>query len=188
MPQARSSRPRRPQARGERFDPHVAGVEYGALDELVGYAIRRAQILIYEDFLAALEPWDITPQRFSALTLIAANADLKLTDLARILGIARSGAVQLANQLQDLGHGGPPRGGGRQAGLRAGPDAGGPARPCGDHRGRAGARPAHQRRPERGRAPPVDGFAGAARLAGGRCRSGLDALDLAHQQDVRQRA
>ena len=104
MPIVPSFRPRRPLARGERFDPHVAGVEYGVLDGLVGYAIRRAQILIYEDFLAALEPWDITPQRFSALTLIAANADLKLTDLARILGIARSGAVQLVNQLQELGY------------------------------------------------------------------------------------
>ena len=104
MPSASASRPRRPAARGEHFDPHVAGVEYGALDSLVGYAIRRAQILIYEDFLAALEPWDITPQRFSALTLIASNAELKLTDLARILGIARSGAVQLVDQLQAMGY------------------------------------------------------------------------------------
>lgn len=104
MSQVRSSQPRRPAARGEHFDPHVPGVDYGVLDELVGYAIRRAQILIYEDFLAALAPWDITPQRYSALTLIAANPDLKLTELARILGIARSGAVQLADQLQDLGY------------------------------------------------------------------------------------
>jgi len=104
MPPASSFRPRRPQARGEHFDPHVAGIEYGALDDLVGYAIRRAQILIYEDFLAALAPWDITPQRFSALTLIAANARLKLTELARILGIARSGAVQLVDQLQAMGY------------------------------------------------------------------------------------
>lgn len=104
MSRAASQRPRRPAARGEHFDPHVPGVQYGALDGLVGYAIRRAQIVIYEDFLAALAPWDITPQRFSALTLIAANPNLKLTDLARILGIARSGAVQLVNQLQDLGY------------------------------------------------------------------------------------
>lgn len=79
-------------------------MQYGVLDTLVGYAIRRAQISIYEDFLAALAPWDITPQRFSALTLIAANAELKLTDLARILGIARSGAVQLVDQLQAMGY------------------------------------------------------------------------------------
>ncbi|HAP27841.1 MAG TPA: MarR family transcriptional regulator [Achromobacter sp.] len=104
MSRASAPRPRRPAARGEHFDPHVPGIQYGALDDLVGYAIRRAQILIYEDFLAALAPWDITPQRYSALTLIAANDNLKLTDLARILGIARSGAVQIVNQLQDLGY------------------------------------------------------------------------------------
>ena len=55
MSRASVQRPRRPAARGEHFDPHVPGVQYGALDDLVGYAIRRAQILIYEDFLAALE-------------------------------------------------------------------------------------------------------------------------------------
>lgn len=104
MSRASSQRPRRPAARGEHFDPHVPGVQYGALDDLVGYAIRRAQILIYEDFLAALAPWDITPQRYSALTLVSANPSLKLADLARILGIARSGAVQIVNQLQDLGY------------------------------------------------------------------------------------
>jgi DNA-binding MarR family transcriptional regulator len=104
MSRAASQRPRRPAARGEHFDPHVPGIRYGALDDLVGYAIRRAQIVIYEDFLNALAPWDITPQRFSSLSLIAANANLKLTDLARILGIARSGAVQIVNQLQDLGY------------------------------------------------------------------------------------
>ncbi|KRC76090.1 Transcriptional repressor MprA [compost metagenome] len=104
MSRASSQRPRRPAARGEHFNPHVPGIQYGALDDLVGYAIRRAQILIYEDFLSALAPWDITPQRYSALTLIAANASLKLADLARILGIARSGAVQIVNQLQGLGY------------------------------------------------------------------------------------
>lgn len=104
MPPTAAFRPRRPQARGEHFEPHVPGVDYGVLDELVGYAIRRAQILIYEDFLAALAPWDITPQRFSALTVIAANPRLKLTELARILGIARSGAVQLVDQLQAMGY------------------------------------------------------------------------------------
>lgn len=104
MSRAAPHRPRRPAARGERFDPHAPGIQYGALDDLVGYALRRAQIVIYEDFLNALAPWDITPQRFSSLTLIAANAHLKLTDLARLLGVARSGAVQIVNQLQALGY------------------------------------------------------------------------------------
>jgi DNA-binding MarR family transcriptional regulator len=87
---------------GAGFDPHLPDVEYGVLDGLTGYAIRRAQIRIYEDFVRSLAPWNITPPRFSALTIIAGNPDLKLTELARILGIARSGAVLLIDALEDM--------------------------------------------------------------------------------------
>lgn len=104
MPSNPSLQARRPTARGEPFEPHLPGVRYGALDDLVGYAIRRAQISIYEDFLSALAPWDITPQRFSALTLVVENDGMKLTEVARALGIARSGAVQIVDQLQALGY------------------------------------------------------------------------------------
>lgn len=34
----------------EGFVPHIPGIDYDILDELVGYALRRAQIVIYEDF------------------------------------------------------------------------------------------------------------------------------------------
>ena len=40
----------------DRFVPHVSGIDYGPLDKLVGYAIRRAQLVIYEDFMQALAP------------------------------------------------------------------------------------------------------------------------------------
>lgn len=85
------------------FNPHVAGIDYGALDEHVGYALRRAQIKVYEDFLATLAPWQITPPRFSALTLIARNPGMKQTELANLLGIARSGVVMLTDGLAALG-------------------------------------------------------------------------------------
>ena len=88
----------------EPFDPHLPGFDYGVLDELVGYALRRAQLLIYQDFQQALVPWQITPPRFSALVLIARNPGLKQSDLAQLLGIARSGVVMLADDLQALGH------------------------------------------------------------------------------------
>jgi len=84
------------------FDPHLPDVDYGVLDGLVGYAIRRAQIRIYEDFVQSMAPWQITPPRFSALVIIARNPHLKLTDLARILGIARSGAVLLVDALEEM--------------------------------------------------------------------------------------
>ena len=88
----------------DHFEPHVPGIDYGVLDTLLGYGVRRAQLLIYEDFVATLAPWSITPQRFSALTVISRNAQLKLTQLARILGIARSGAVLLVDALATMGY------------------------------------------------------------------------------------
>ena len=92
-----------PDPNGAHFEPHLPNVDYGVLDSLVGYAIRRAQIRIYEDFVASLAAWHITPPRFSALQIISRNPDLKLTDLAQILGIARSGAVLLVDALEAMG-------------------------------------------------------------------------------------
>ncbi len=85
-----------------RFNPHVAGVDYDVLDRLIGYGIRRAQITIYDDFIRTLGEWDMTPPRFSALTIIAKNPGLRLTDLASVLGIARSGAVLLIDTLERM--------------------------------------------------------------------------------------
>jgi DNA-binding MarR family transcriptional regulator len=87
----------------DHFEPRVPGVDYGVLDRLLGYALRRAQLLLYEDFVASLATWNITPPRFSAMVVIAQNPDLKLTELARILGVARSGAVTLIDALSALG-------------------------------------------------------------------------------------
>jgi DNA-binding MarR family transcriptional regulator len=88
----------------ESFLAHVPGIQYGVLDTLTGYAIRRAQIRVYEDFLASLAPWHITPPRFSAMTVISLNPGLKLTQLSKVLGIARSGAVILVDALETLGY------------------------------------------------------------------------------------
>lgn len=91
-----------PDPDGGHFEPHVPHIDYGVLDSLIGYAIRRAQIRIYEDFVASLAAWHITPPRFSALQIIARNPNLKLTDLAQVLGIARSGAVLLVDALEAM--------------------------------------------------------------------------------------
>jgi DNA-binding MarR family transcriptional regulator len=88
----------------ELFVAHVPGIQYGVLDSLMGYAVRRAQIKQYEAFIAALEPWNITPPRFSAMVIVSLNPGLKLTQLAKILGIARSGAVILVDALEELGY------------------------------------------------------------------------------------
>ena len=87
----------------QRFERRVPGIDYAVLDGLVGYALRRAQIAIYEDFEAALGPLAVTPQRFSALVVIAGNPGITQGTLGRVLGIARSGVVQVVHGLQEQG-------------------------------------------------------------------------------------
>jgi DNA-binding MarR family transcriptional regulator len=86
----------------EAFEAHVPGIEYGVLDSLVGYALRRAQQKLFEDFALKLAPWNITPQRFSALVVIAENPDIKPSQLARVLNVSRSGTVSIVDALVDL--------------------------------------------------------------------------------------
>jgi DNA-binding MarR family transcriptional regulator len=86
------------------FVPRVPGIDYGVLDTLLGYAVRRAQIRLYEDFVASLAPWGITPPRFSAMVIVSRNPGLKPIQLAKVLGIARSGVVILVDALEELGY------------------------------------------------------------------------------------
>lgn len=81
----------------------TGAVANAELDGLIGYALRRAQLKVFEDFYAALSVAGITPARFSALILIDANPGIGQTVLARSLNIARSGVVTLADTLESLG-------------------------------------------------------------------------------------
>ena len=101
-----TTKPRRPQrAPSHRapFERHVPGIKYGLLDEFVGYAIRRAQIAIYEEFDRELAPMKITPPRLSSLLLIEGNPGLTQTQLAELIGVVRSGMVALIDFLEAEG-------------------------------------------------------------------------------------
>jgi DNA-binding MarR family transcriptional regulator len=85
-----------------RFQRRVPGVRYGLLERLVGYAVRRAQIVVYEHFAAAVAA-GLTPKRFAALVLIEANPGITQGELAAVMGIARSGGVVLVDALARAG-------------------------------------------------------------------------------------
>jgi len=85
------------------FNARIDGVAYEVLDELVGYAVRRAQLSIYEDFAATMEAEDITPQRFSALVIVENNPGISQTRLAEVMGIARSGVVAIIDGFEKKG-------------------------------------------------------------------------------------
>ncbi len=69
----------------------------------IGYAVRRAQIRLYNDFYNALTDLDTTPTRFTLMLLIRENPGIRSVDLARTLGVARSGMVKLVEGLEQRG-------------------------------------------------------------------------------------
>ncbi|WP_235531798.1 MULTISPECIES: MarR family winged helix-turn-helix transcriptional regulator [unclassified Roseateles] len=81
----------------------VPGLDYGLLDGLLGYALRRAQNALYLDFYRATAEWDISPPRFAALVLIARNPGLRQGLLGQAMGLHRSGALRLTDWLNAQG-------------------------------------------------------------------------------------
>lgn len=78
-------------------------VELGVLAELTGYAVKRAQIRIFDDFLKSVGDPAITPQRFTAMVLIANNPGISQIGLGRTMRVARSGIKLLVDWLQASG-------------------------------------------------------------------------------------
>jgi DNA-binding MarR family transcriptional regulator len=66
----------------------------------VGYALRRAQIRVYDLFFASLADLDTTPTCYTLMLLIRENPGIRSVDLARSLGVARSRMVKLIDDLE----------------------------------------------------------------------------------------
>lgn len=81
----------------------VPGLDYGVLDELLGYALRRAQNALYLDFYRATAAFDVSPQRFAALVLVGRNPGMRQGLLAQAMGLHRSGALRLTDWLTGRG-------------------------------------------------------------------------------------
>lgn len=92
----RAARPRQ-RARRQR------AIDFGGLDTHVGYAVRRAQVAVFQDFLRSVANTGIRPAQFSILTVIAANPGLKQADVSRALGIERGRLVLVLNELEKRG-------------------------------------------------------------------------------------
>jgi len=78
-------------------------VDYGALTQFIGYALRRAQIRLYEDFYRSVKGSGVSPALFSALLLVERNPGLQQGRLGQALGVARSGAMTMVDRLERLG-------------------------------------------------------------------------------------
>lgn len=73
------------------------------LDDLVGYNLKRVYMIFQSDFRATLGNDGLAPRSYSALALAVQTPEITQSELARKLGIERSGLVAIVDQLESLG-------------------------------------------------------------------------------------
>ena len=71
-----------------------------ALDDLIGYAMRRAQLKLFQNLIGRLSTHDLRPAQFSAMAIIDGHPGLMQADLARALAIEPPQVVPLLNKLE----------------------------------------------------------------------------------------
>ena len=75
-------------------------LDIGDLSELLGYSLKRAQLRIFEDFIACVASLQLTPAQFSVLMLLDANPGRNQTEIASTLGILRPNFVAMLDALE----------------------------------------------------------------------------------------
>jgi DNA-binding MarR family transcriptional regulator len=80
-----------------------AALDYGPLNNRLGYALRRAQIAVFRDFFDAFAEFDIRPGQYSVLTIIERNPGLSQTQVCDALGIQKANFVSVLDVLVERG-------------------------------------------------------------------------------------
>jgi DNA-binding MarR family transcriptional regulator len=74
-----------------------------ALEAIVGYRLRRAQLYVFQDFIDSFARMKLRPAEFSVLSVMARRPGLKQTEIAEELGIKRANFVALMDGLEARG-------------------------------------------------------------------------------------
>ncbi len=77
-------------------------IDYGILDTLVGYKLRRAQVNLFSDFSEQCSRFGITPGLFGVLSIVERNPGLTQTAIANALGNDRSAMVSVVDRLESM--------------------------------------------------------------------------------------
>lgn len=72
-------------------------------EAIIGYKLRRAQLLVFQDFLRSFAKMKLRPAEFSVLAMIARTPGLKQSEIAEALGIKRANFVALMDGLEARG-------------------------------------------------------------------------------------
>lgn len=70
------------------------------LEEFIGYNLKRAYIIVKDDFNKSLGPNGLAPREFALLSLVVSFPQITQSELARMLGIERSGLVAIVDKLE----------------------------------------------------------------------------------------
>jgi len=80
-----------------------AQTDLGPLPALVGYALRRAQLAVFQDFVETMAALDIRPAQFSVLLLIERNPRVNQAQIGEALGIKPANLAVMLNELAARG-------------------------------------------------------------------------------------
>jgi len=78
-------------------------IDRGRLNDLLGYHLRRADVVTFQNFGAVLADDRISPGQLGVLLLVQANPGINQTRAGRALGIDRSTLVSIIDALEGRG-------------------------------------------------------------------------------------
>ncbi|MFQ5534157.1 MAG: MarR family winged helix-turn-helix transcriptional regulator [Sphingomonadales bacterium] len=78
-------------------------IEFGVLPDLIGYQLRRAQLMFFQHFAATLGEKKITPGQLGLLVLISENPGISQSALAKAAGIERSTLGEVVSAMEKSG-------------------------------------------------------------------------------------
>ncbi len=90
---------KKPQPQGDELPMAERGLE-----NLIGYNLKRAYVIVRGDFRATMGEDGMSPRVFSALSFVVDMPDITQSELARRLGIERSGLVAIVDDLEGRGY------------------------------------------------------------------------------------
>ncbi len=99
--------PRRKRARPSAATEPRAGADaplsLGPLPHYTGYVLRRAQLALFEQFIAVFRQLDLRPAQFSVLLVVEANPGRRQAEIAAALSIRQANLVGLIDELDRRG-------------------------------------------------------------------------------------
>ena len=91
--------------RAERISDQIEDeAETSDLEDLIGYNLKRAYVTVLADFRKTLGEDGFSTRVFSALSLCVQYPNITQSELARMMGIERSGLVAIVDELEGKGY------------------------------------------------------------------------------------